>query len=332
MKKRVISGVQATGDLHIGNYLGAIKNWVKMQDDHECIFFLADLHAITIEKDPIELRSSILSSMATYLACGLDPEKSILFAQSNVKEHAELAWIFNCFTPVGWLKRMTQFKDKAGKDQGEASTGLFTYPILMAADILLYNADFVPVGEDQKQHIELTRDIAGVINRKFGKDILIMPDAFITKESSRIMSLRDGSKKMSKSDVSDKSRINLTDSKEAIYDKIKKAKTDMLSYISYDEVERPDISNLLKIYSAFTYNSIDAIVLKYEGKNFAEFKEDLAELVIENISPITAKYNDYMNNKDHLYNIMKDGALKAEAIASKNLIRIKELLGYINLV
>lgn len=331
MKKRVISGVQATGDLHIGNYLGAIKNWVRMQDDYESIFFLADLHAITIEKDPEELRSAVISSMATYLACGLDPAKSILFAQSNVKEHSELAWIFNCFTPVGWLKRMTQFKDKAGKDQGEASTGLFTYPILMAADILLYNADFVPVGEDQKQHIELTRDIAGVINRKFGRDVLIMPDAVITKESARIMSLRDGTKKMSKSDSSDKSRINLNDSKEVIRDKIKKAKTDILSYISYDEVERPDISNLLKIYSSFSNEPINDIVLKYEGKNFSEFKEDLAELVIANISPITARYNDYMNNKDHLYSIMKDGALKAEAIASKNLARIKDLLGYINL-
>lgn len=331
MKKRVISGVQATGDLHIGNYLGAIKNWVKMQDDYECIFFLADLHAITIEKDPSELHSSIISSMATYLACGLDPDKAILFAQSNVKEHSELAWIFNCFTPLGWLKRMTQFKDKAGKGQEEASAGLFTYPILMAADILLYNADLVPVGEDQKQHIELTRDIAGVINRKFGKEVLSMPEPLMTKESSRIMSLRDGTKKMSKSDSSDKSRINLNDSKESIRDKIKKAKTDALSFISYDEAERPDISNLLKIYAAFEGRDVNSIVLEYQGKNFSEFKENLADVVIENISPITQKYNDYMNNKDHLYKIMKDGSDRATSIAYSNLVRIKELLGYINL-
>ncbi len=330
MKKRIISGIQATGRLHIGNYLGAIKNWIKMQDDFDPIFFLADLHAITIEKDPEELRFSIVSSMATYLACGLDPKKSILFAQSNVKEHSELAWILNCFTPIGWLKRMTQFKDKAGKSQEEASLGLFSYPVLMAADILLYNADFVPVGEDQKQHIELTRDIAGVINRKFGYEVFVVPDIIITKDAARIMSLRDGTKKMSKSDISDKSRINLDDSKELIREKIRKAKTDLLPFISYDPIERPDISNLIKIYAAFANQPIEYVVDEYQGKNFSEFKECLADVIIDDIFPITEKYKDYMKNEDYLRSIMQDGAKRAEAIASKNLYRIKELLGYIN--
>ena len=329
MKKRVLSGVQATGNLHLGNYLGAIKHWADMQNNHECFFFLADLHAITIERDPQELRSSILQGVASYLACGLDPEKSVIFAQSSIKEHAELAWILNCFTPIGWLKRMTQFKDKAGKSQENASTGLFTYPVLMAADILLYNADFVPVGEDQKQHLELTRDIAGVMNRKFGRDILVVPEPMIQKESARIMSLRDGTKKMSKSDESDKSRINLSDNADQIAEKFRKSKTDSYDHISYDPDTRPDVSNLISIYSALSGKSVDDVVASYSGKGFFEFKSDLADVAVSVLSPISFKYHDYLRNEDYLRAVLKQGAIKAEPVAANTLQRVKDLLGYI---
>lgn len=329
MKKRVLSGVQATGNLHLGNYLGAIKRWVSMQEQYECFFFLADLHAITIERAPEELRSSIFQGIAAYLACGLDPEKSVIFAQSSIKEHAELAWILNCFTPIGWLKRMTQFKDKAGKSQEQASTGLFTYPVLMAADILLYNADFVPVGEDQKQHIELARDIAGVMNRKFGRDVLIMPEPMIQKEAARIMSLRDGMKKMSKSDESDKSRINLSDNADQIADKFRKAKTDSHAHISYDAENRPDVSNLITIYSALSGSSVADIVASYEGKGFADFKSDLADVAVSFLAPISTKYHDYLKNEDYLRAVLKQGAMKAQPVASQTLEEVKELLGYV---
>jgi tryptophanyl-tRNA synthetase len=329
MKKRVLSGVQATGNLHLGNYLGAIKHWVDMQNNHECFFFLADLHAITIERDPQELHSSILQGVASYLACGLDPEKSVIFAQSSIQAHAELAWILNCFTPIGWLKRMTQFKDKAGKSQEHASTGLFTYPVLMAADILLYNADFVPVGEDQKQHLELTRDIAGVMNRKFGRDILVVPEPMIQKESARIMSLRDGTKKMSKSDESDKSRINLSDNADQIAEKFRKAKTDSYDHISYDPETRPDVSNLISIYSALSGKSVDDVVASYAGKGFSEFKSNLADVAVSVVSPISLKYHDYLRNEDYLRAVLKQGAIKAEPVAANTLQRVKDLLGYI---
>lgn len=329
MKKRVLSGVQATGNLHLGNYLGAIKRWVSMQNEHECFFFLADLHAITIEREPEELRSSIFQGIASYLACGLDPEKSVIFAQSSIKEHAELSWILNCFTPIGWLKRMTQFKDKAGKSQEHASTGLFTYPVLMAADILLYNADYVPVGEDQKQHIELARDIAGAMNRKLGRYVLLMPEPMIQKESARIMSLRDGTKKMSKSDESDKARINLSDNAEQIADKLRKAKTDSHSHISYDAANRPDVSNLITIYSALSGRSVGDILSLYEGKGFSVFKNDLVDVVVSSLAPISVKYHDYLKNKDYLQDVLKQGAIKAEPVAAKTLKEVKELLGYI---
>ncbi len=317
MKKRVISGVQATGNLHLGNYIGAISRWVNMQESYESFFFLADLHAITIDISKEALQDSVTNSIAMYLASGLDHEKSVIFAQSYIKEHAELAWIFNCFTPIGWLKRMTQFKDKAGKNQEQASTGLFTYPVLMAADILLYKANLVPVGDDQKQHIELTRDIAGAMNRKFGKELLVMPDALIEENASRIMSLRDGTKKMSKSDESDKSRINLNDDADVIVDKIKKAKTDNFSHISYDVEKRPDVSNLVTIYSAMSGRSADSIVTDYEGKNYSQFKEDLANLVVEKLSPIREKYLYYMKNQDFLDQVLKTGADKARNTAQR---------------
>jgi tryptophanyl-tRNA synthetase len=329
MKKIALSGVQVTGSLHLGNYLGAIVNWLNIQDEYDCFFFLADMHSITIDRSPSELNSSILQTAAIYLATGLKPERTAIFAQSMVTEHTELAWILNCLTPIGWLKRMTQFKDKAGKDQENAGLGLFSYPVLMAADILLYNADVVPVGDDQKQHIELTRDIAGVVNRKFNQEVLKVPEPLIIGSRARIMSLKDGLKKMSKSDSSDLSRINLSDNKDQIYQKIKKAKTDHLAEISYDRATRPEISNLIDIYSILSGKNIDQIVMQYAGTGFAKFKEDLAEVIITTLEPINTKYNELMLNQDYLVTILRNGAEKARIPASKTLDRVKKLFGFV---
>ncbi|WP_342259999.1 tryptophan--tRNA ligase [Candidatus Tisiphia endosymbiont of Metellina segmentata] len=328
MKKTALSGCQVTGTLHLGNYLGAIVNWSKLQDEYNCLFFLADLHAITIDRSPIELNSSILQTVATYIATGLLPEKTTIFAQSMVKEHTELAWILNCVTPLGWLKRMTQFKDKAGKDQESAGLGLLSYPVLMAADILLYNADIVPVGDDQKQHLELTRDIAAIINRKFNQDILKLPEPLI-QGSSRIMSLKDGRKKMSKSDPSDLSRINLNDSRDQIYQKIKKAKTDHLAEISYDPQNRPEISNLINIYCSLSGSNVDTIVNQYQNTGFAKFKDDLADIIITTLTPINTKYTELMKNQDYLVSTLHEGADKARITAAKTLTEIKKLFGFV---
>lgn len=330
MKKRVLSGVQATGLLHLGNYLGAIRYWVKMQEDYECYFFLADLHAITVDQNPEDLKNAIYNTTAAYVASGINPEKVVLFAQSDVKEHAELAWILNCNTPIGWLKRMTQFKDKAGKNQEQASCGLFTYPVLMASDILLYDADFVPVGEDQKQHLELTRDIASSINTRFGKEILRVPEPLIQGVSSRVKSLRDGSKKMSKSDPSDNSRINLSDSRDEIISKIKKAKTDSLDFISYDK-DRPEIANLLEIFSSISNQTIESLLENYAGKGFAVFKSDLAECLAENLSPITGEYNKLLMDKPYLEEVLRKGKDKASDYAAKTVSRVKKEFGFLNL-
>ncbi len=328
MKKTALSGCQVTGTLHLGNYLGAIVNWSKLQDEYNCLFFLADLHAITIERSPIELNSSILQTVAIYIATGLLPEKTTIFAQSMVKEHTELAWILNCVTPLGWLKRMTQFKDKAGKDQESAGLGLLSYPVLMAADILLYNADIVPVGDDQKQHLELTRDIAAIINRKFNQDILKLPEPLI-QGSSRIMSLKDGRKKMSKSYPSDLSRINLNDSRDQIYQKIKKAKTDHLAEISYDPQNRPEISNLINIYCSLSSSNVDTIVNQYQNTGFAKFKDDLADIIITTLTPINTKYAELMKNQDYLVSTLHEGADKARITAAKTLTEIKKLMGFV---
>lgn len=328
-KKRVLSGMQATGNPHLGNYLGALKNWTEMQDSYECFFFLADLHAITVERSPEELRNAIIQSTASYLAAGLDPSKVVIFAQSHIHEHAELAWVLNCFTPIGWLKRMTQFKDKAGKSQELANTGLFTYPVLMAADILLYNAHFVPVGEDQKQHLELARDIAAAVNRKFNKEALIVPEPMIKEQAARIMSLRDGTKKMSKSDPSDQSRINLSDSTDSIFNKITKAKTDSYSYISYDKANRPDVSNLIEIYAALYGTTNDHIVEMYTGKGFTDFKKDLADITVAKLEPINKKYNEYIKDTSYILNVLSEGKSKASIVASKTLHNIYNLLGYL---
>ena len=327
---RAISGIQATGSIHLGNYLGAIRHWVNMQDDYECFYFLADLHAITVPQDPNDLRNAVYNTTAALLASGLDTKRVTIFAQSDVKEHAELGWILNCMTPIGWLKRMTQFKDKAGKDQESASCGLFSYPVLMAADILLYNANFVPVGEDQKQHIELTRDIAGSVNRKFDRELLIVPEPLIQGATTRVKSLRDGNKKMSKSDPSDQSRINLADSRDDIISKLKKAKTDSIEYISYNET-RPEIANLLAIFSEFSGKSIASIVAEYEGCGFAKFKGDLAELVAEKLSPITKRYNELTNDKAYLREVLLEGKGRATDVASKTVAKVKDAFGFLNL-
>ncbi|XVN42682.1 MAG: tryptophan--tRNA ligase [Candidatus Rickettsia vulgarisii] len=329
MKKTALSGVQVTGSLHLGNYLGAIVNWLKMQEECDCFFFLADMHSITIDRSPSELNNSILQTAAIYLATGLKPEKTTIFAQSMIAEHAELAWILNCVTPIGWLKRMAQFKDKAGKDQENAGLGLFSYPVLMAADILLYNADVVPVGDDQKQHIELTRDIAGVVNRKFNQEVLKVPEPLIIGSRARIMSLKDGQKKMSKSDPSDLSRINLSDDKDQIYQKIKKAKTDHLAEISYDHATRPEVSNLIDIYSNLSGKNIEQVVTQYSGSGFAKFKEDLAEVIITTLEPINIKYNELMTNQDYLVTILRNGANRAKVPASKTLDKVKKLFGFV---
>ncbi|MEM6339305.1 MAG: tryptophan--tRNA ligase [Pseudomonadota bacterium] len=327
MKKTALSGIQTTGNLHLGNYLGSIQNWLEMQDDFDCYFFLANLHSITTDQDPEELRKGALSSAATYLASGINPEKSIIFMQSDVKEHTELAWMLNCITPLGWLKRMTQFKDKAGKKQDNANTGLFTYPILMAADILLYNADVVPVGDDQKQHLELTRDIAGALNRKFNQEILKIPDPLIQGTATRVMSLRDGTKKMSKSDESDASRINLTDSADIIMKKIKKSKTDSIAEISYDQSKRPEISNLINIYSSLAKITKEDIVKQYDGVGFAKFKLDLAEIIIERLSPINNEYKKIITDKAYITNVLNDGAAKARITASKTCKKVSDAFG-----
>lgn len=327
-KKRVISGIQATGLIHLGNYLGAIKHWVKMQNDYECFFFLADLHAITVEKSPQQLINSTYATIAALIASGINPEKTVLFAQSDVPEHSELSWILNCMTPMGWLKRMTQFKDKAGKNSEMASCGLFTYPVLMASDILLYDADLVPVGEDQKQHLELTRNITNSINNKFGYNLLKLPEPLIQGKTNRVKSLRDGNKKMSKSDPSDMSRINLTDEKDVIISKIKKAKTDSIEYISYDQ-DRPEISNLLEIFSEISGKNIEELVLEYNNAGFARFKSDLAEALAEKFSNIRLEYNKILDDKIFLKKIMQNGKEKAQNQAHRTLSKVKKEFGFI---
>ncbi|MDG1436479.1 MAG: tryptophan--tRNA ligase [Rickettsiaceae bacterium] len=317
MKKTVVSGIQTSGNLHIGNYLGAVSNWLNMQDEYDCYFFLADLHSLTVPMSADDLKKSTFEATATYLASGLDPDKSTIFLQSDVKEHSELAWMLNCITPIGWLKRMTQFKDKAGKEQDHANAGLFTYPVFMAADILLYSADIVPVGDDQKQHLELTRDIAGAVNRRFNKDVLRVPEPLIQGPATRVMSLRDGKKKMSKSDASDASRINLTDTPDVIIKKLKKSKTDTIAEISYDPVNRPEVSNLIKIFSALSAQKEDSIVDQYEGKGFSIFKKDLSDLVISKINPMNIEYQKIIKDEDYLRNTLKKGADKARVTARK---------------
>src|SRR6056300_753480 len=333
MSKKIFSGVQPTGNLHLGNYLGAIKNFVNLNNDNEndCIFCVVDLHAITVKQDPKELRSNIQETVATFIASGIDPKKSIIFNQSKVPAHAEGAWILSCVARMGWLNRMTQFKEKAGKDKEKASVGLYSYPVLMAADILLYDATHVPVGDDQKQHLELCRDIAQKFNSDFEiENFLQVPEPLIQKEFSRIMSLKDGSKKMSKSELSDLSRINLTDDKDLIITKIKKAKTDPLPMPNNPQElnERPEAKNLIGIYSSLTNSSLEQSVIKYSGKNFSEFKNQLSQVLVEKIEPISQEIKKLLSDQKYLDDILNKGFENANSIASKKVEKIKEIIGF----
>ena len=333
MTKKIFSGVQPTGNLHLGNYLGAIKNFVELNNDKEnqCIFCVVDLHAITVKQDPKELRNNIRETVATFVASGINSQKNIIFNQSTVSAHTEVAWILSCVAKMGWLNRMTQFKEKAGKDKEKASIGLYSYPILMAADILLYDTSHVPVGEDQKQHLELCRDIAQKFNSDFEvESFLKVPEPLIQKEFSRIMSLKDGTKKMSKSEISDLSRINLTDDKDLIINKIKKAKTDTLPLPSnvQDLEQRPEAKNLLKIYSSLNNLSLEKTTQIFEGKNFSEFKEKLSQVLSERIEPISNEIKKLMNDKDFLDKILSEGHEKANNIASDKVKKMHEIIGF----
>ena len=322
--KRVFSGVQPTGNIHLGNYLGALKQFVELQDDHECIYCIVDMHAITVPQDPKELRDHILDVAALYLAVGVDPKKSIVFVQSDVPGHAELSWVLTCNSYTGELSRMTQFKDKS-KNKESAPTGLFSYPVLMAADILLYDTDIVPVGNDQKQHIELCRDIAIRINNKY-KKTFVVPDGRFLKEGARIMALDDPTKKMSKSAENLHSRISLLDEPSKIRKSIMKATTDSDGVVRFDVENKPGISNLLNIYSVLSGMTIPELEAKYEGKGYGDFKKDLVEVVVEALAPIKERY-EQIRHSDELIEILKDGAVRANAIAQKTMKRVKENFG-----
>ncbi len=333
MSKKIFSGVQPTGNLHLGNYLGAIKNFVELNnhDENKCIFCVVDLHAITTKQNPNELRNNIRETVATFIACGIDYQKSIIFNQSAVPAHSEAAWLLSCIGRMGWLNRMTQFKEKAGKDKEKASVGLYSYPILMAADILLYDTTHVPVGDDQKQHLELCRDIAQKFNNDFEvEDFFVIPEPLIQKEFSRIMSLKDGLKKMSKSDESDLSRINLTDTKDQIINKIKKAKTDSLPLPSNVEElnKRPEALNLIGIYSSLNNSSLEETIKNFSGKNFSDFKNSLSQLMVDKIDPISLEIRKLLNDSDYLDQILSEGIKKAQEIASQKVKKIHEIIGF----
>ncbi len=328
-KELVFSGIQPTGRPHLGNYLGAIRNWVKMQEEYKGLYCLVDYHAITIPQDPETLRRSTREMAAALLACGISADKSILFHQSRVPFHTELGWILGCLTPLGWLNRMTQFKEKAGKQKEQAGLGLYSYPVLQAADILLYKATHVPVGEDQKQHLELARDIAGAFNRHVGKDYFPLPEPLITKEAARVMSLRDGTKKMSKSDPSDMSRIHLDDAPEEIQQKIQKAKSDMVEGISYDVENRPEVANLLTLYSAVTGKTVEQAVNECSSMQFSAFKKLLADALIAHLEPIREEYRKLLLNPGHLDSILSIGAERAYSIAETHMVEVRELIGFL---
>jgi tryptophanyl-tRNA synthetase len=333
MVKKIFSGVQPTGNLHLGNYLGAIKNFVQLNNDDEndCIYCVVDLHAITVKQDPKELKNNTRETVATFIASGIDPKKSIIFNQSKVTAHSEAAWILSCTARTGWLSRMTQFKEKAGKDKEKASVGLYSYPVLMAADILLYDSTHVPVGEDQKQHLELCRDIAQKFNNDFDvENFFKVPEPLIQKEFSRIMSLKDGTKKMSKSELSDLSRINLTDSSDEIINKIKKAKTDPLPMPSNNEElgKRPEAKNLIGIYSSLTGLTFEKSINEFSGKNFSEFKEKLSQVLVEEISPISKEIKKLLNDRSFLDEILDEGYEKANKLASLKIKKIHEIVGF----
>ncbi|HEX4411708.1 MAG TPA: tryptophan--tRNA ligase [Xanthobacteraceae bacterium] len=340
-KELVFSGVQPTGNLHLGNYLGAIKRFVELQDRFNCIYCVVDLHAITVWQDPTELPKTIREVTAAFLACGIDPKKNIVFNQSQVSEHAELAWVFNCVARLGWLNRMTQFKEKAGKDRENASVGLYTYPTLMAADILVYRATHVPVGEDQKQHLELSRDVAQKFNSDFGSSIAShgfgeaffpLPEPVIAGEATRVMSLRDGSKKMSKSDASDYSRINLTDDADAIAQKIRKAKTDPEPLPSEEKglAARPEADNLVGIYAALADTTRAGVLAQYGNAQFSTFKTALVDLAVAKLSPIAGEMKRLVADPATIDAILADGSQRARAIAGETMKAVKDIVGFVS--
>jgi len=326
---RVFSGIQPTSGVHLGNYLGAIRNWVALQDSYDCIYCIVDLHALTALQDPEAMRANTREMAAALLASGIDPARSILFVQSNVAAHAQLGWVFNCVTPIGWLNRMTQFKEKAGKDRENAPVGLFDYPVLQAADILAYRATHVPVGEDQKQHLELSRDIAGSFNRRFNVDYFPLPEPLILGEATRVMSLRDGTKKMSKSDPSEQSRVSLTDDADAIALKIRRAKSDSILGVTYDPEARPEASNLLTIYAALSDRTRADVQAEFAEASFSDFKGRLADLAVERLAPINAEMRRLMADPGHLDRVLRDGAEQADAIAAPILREAYEIVGFL---
>ncbi len=328
---RIFSGVQPTGDLHLGNYLGAIRNWVRLQDDYDCLFCVVDMHAITAWQEPAALRASTREVACALLASGIDPKNHILFNQSQVTAHAELAWIFNCVARMGWLNRMTQFKEKAGKNRENVSVGLFAYPNLMAADILLYKATHVPVGEDQKQHLELARDIAQKFNNDFGVDMFPIVEPLIFGAGTRVMSLRDGTKKMSKSDPSEQSRITMTDDSDAIAKKIRKAKTDPEPLPETVEglEGRPEAANLMGIYAALSDTELADVCAKFGGEQFSTFKQHLADLAVAKLTPIQDEMRRLMADPGYVESVLADGAERARALAEPIIAEVKDTVGFL---
>jgi len=331
VKGRVFSGAQPSGNMHLGNYLGAFRNWVRLQENYECIYCVVDMHAITVWQDPAQLIAQTREAAAAYIAAGVDPKHSILFNQSRVPGHAELAWVFNCVARLGWLNRMTQFKDKAGKNREKVSTGLYVYPNLMAADILLYKATHVPVGEDQKQHLELTRDIAQKFNHDYDVETFPLTEPLILGEGARVMSLRDGNKKMSKSDPSEASRINLNDDADTLAQKIRKAKTDAerLPATAQALEGRPEAQNLVGIYAALMDLSRDQVCAEFEGKGFGDFKKALTEVVVDKVAPITEEMARLMNDPAYIDAVLREGGERAQALAEPTLAEVKRAVGYL---
>ncbi len=327
-KKIILSGIQSTGKLTLGNYLGAINNWVQMQEEYDCYYMIANLHTLTVRNTPEELRENTLKILATYIAAGLDPEKNTLFIQSQVNEHAELGWILDCYTYMGELSRMTQFKDKSKKHADNINAGLFTYPALMAADILLYKANLVPVGDDQRQHLEITRDIAERFNKLYG-DTFVIPEAYVKKESARIMGLQDPLSKMSKSSSNPNDVIFIEDEPEVIIKKFKKAVTDSENKVKFDPENKPGVSNLMQIYSAITNKKMEDIEKEFEGRGYGDFKMAVANSVVEILKPIQEKYKELLNNKKYLKEIDEKGAENAKKLATKTLREVKDKIGII---
>ena len=328
-KKTILSGIQPSGVMTIGNYIGAVKNWTKMQEDYNCLYMMADLHTITVRQDPVKLRQRCIEFLALYLACGLDPKKSTLFFQSHVPQHAELSWALNTITYMGELSRMTQFKDKTkNKQDANIGAGLFTYPVLMAADILLYQADLVPIGIDQKQHLELTRNLAERFNHQFG-DLFTVPEPYIPKVGAKITSLSDPLKKMSKSDENVNAYVSVIDEPDVILRKFKRAVTDSGSEVRRGE-GKEGIENLMSIMSVFTGKSFDEIENEFIGKGYGDFKNAVAECVIDELNPVREKYKDYLKNKDYLQSVYKEGAEKASYIASKTMRKVYRKMGFVD--